>query len=79
MARDAEQGKGGGLFGSSTPFVTGRPYTLLYGRLVNSSRAVGIALSAGPRPTLQTTFHGLRAITEPLKVTRYECAHLPSS
>ncbi|KAH9953266.1 hypothetical protein BGW80DRAFT_1411708 [Lactifluus volemus] len=60
-----------GLFGSSTPFVTGRPYTLLYDRLVNSSRAVGIALSAGPRPTLQTTFHGLRAITEPLKVTRY--------
>ncbi|KAH9956226.1 hypothetical protein BGW80DRAFT_1450310 [Lactifluus volemus] len=39
-----------GLFGSSTPSVTGRPYTLLY----NGSK----------------NFHGLRAITEPLKVTR---------
>ncbi|KAH9956315.1 hypothetical protein BGW80DRAFT_1466469 [Lactifluus volemus] len=61
-----------GLFGSSTPFATGRPYILLYDGSVNSSGAVGIALSAGPRPTLQTTFHGLRAITEPLKVTRSE-------
>ncbi|KAH9970274.1 hypothetical protein BGW80DRAFT_1461387 [Lactifluus volemus] len=60
------------LFGSSTPFATGRPYILLYDGSVNSSGAVGIALSAGPRPTLQTTFHGLRAITEPLKVTRSE-------
>ncbi|KAH9956222.1 hypothetical protein BGW80DRAFT_1389946, partial [Lactifluus volemus] len=40
-----------GLFGSSTPFVTRRPYTLLYNGSVNSSGAVGIALSAGPRLT----------------------------
>ncbi|KAH9954530.1 hypothetical protein BGW80DRAFT_1467765 [Lactifluus volemus] len=61
-----------GLFGSSTPFATGRPYILLYGGSVSCSGADGIALSAGPRPTLQTTFHGLRAITEPLKATRSE-------
>jgi hypothetical protein len=37
---------------------------------VTSSGAVGIALSAGRRPTLQTVFPGLHAITPPLKVTR---------
>jgi hypothetical protein len=59
-----------GLFGSSTPFVTGRPYTLMYNGSVNSSGAVGLALSAGPLPALQTAFNGLRAISKPLKVTR---------
>ncbi len=60
-----------GLFGSSTPFVTGRPYTLVFNGSVTSSGAVGIALSAGRRPALKTAFPGLRAITTPLKVTRY--------
>jgi len=60
-----------GLFGSSTPFVTGRPYTLIFNGSVTSSGAVGIALSAGRRPALKTAFPGLRAITTPLKVTRY--------
>ncbi|KAI0250460.1 hypothetical protein BJV78DRAFT_1275785 [Lactifluus subvellereus] len=50
----------------------GRPYTLMYNGSVNSSGAVGLALSAGPRPALQTAFYGLRAISEPLKVTRAE-------
>ena len=59
-----------GLFCSSTPFVTGRPYTLIFNGSVTSSGAVGIALSAGRHPTLQTAFPGLRAITPPLKVTR---------
>ncbi|KAF8495724.1 hypothetical protein F5888DRAFT_1615424 [Russula emetica] len=61
-----------GLFCSSTPFVTGRPYTLIFNGSVTSSGAVGIALSAGRRPTLRTAFPGLRAITPPLKVTRSE-------
>ena len=58
-----------GLFCSSTPFVTGRPYTLIHNGSVHSTGAVGIALSAGPRPALQTAYPGLRAITPPLKVT----------
>jgi hypothetical protein len=58
-----------GLFCSSTPFVTGRPYTLIHNGSVHSSGAVGIALSAGPRPALKTAYPGLRAITPPLKVT----------
>jgi hypothetical protein len=59
-----------GLFSSSTPFVTGRPHTLIFNGSVASSGAVGIALSAGRRPTLRTAFPGLCAITPPLKVTR---------
>jgi len=61
-----------GLFASSTPFVTGRPYTLIFNGSVKSSGAVGLALSAGPRPVTRTAFPGLRAITMPLKVTRSE-------
>jgi len=61
-----------GLFCSSTPFVTGRPYTLIHNGSVHSTGAVGIALSAGPRPALQTAYPGLRAITPPLKVTASE-------
>lgn len=60
-----------GLFASSTPFVTGRPYTLLFNGSVKSSGAVGLALSGGPRPVVQTAFPGLHAITTPLKVTQY--------
>jgi len=52
--------------------VTGRPYTLIFNGSVASSGAVGIALSAGRRPTLQTKFPGLRAITPQLRVTRSE-------
>jgi len=61
-----------GLFCSSTPFVTGRPYTLLHNGSVASSGAVGIALSAGLRPALQNSYPGLRAITRPIKVTASE-------
>jgi len=52
--------------------VTGRPYTLIFNGSVTSSGAVGIAFSAGRRPTLKTAFPGLRAVTPPLKVTRSE-------
>ncbi|KAN0128639.1 hypothetical protein V8E53_013558, partial [Lactarius tabidus] len=60
-----------GLFTSSTPFVTGRPYTLIFNGSVRSSGAVGLALSGGLRPVTQTAFPGLRAITAPFKVTQY--------
>ncbi|KAI9436565.1 hypothetical protein H4582DRAFT_398424 [Lactarius indigo] len=61
-----------GLLASSTPFVTGRPYTIISNGSVKSSGAVGLALSAGPRPVSQTAFPGLRAITAPLTVTQSE-------
>jgi hypothetical protein len=60
-----------GLFVSSTPFVTGRPHTLIFNGSVKSSGAVGLALSGSPRPVAHTAFPGLRAITAPLKVTQY--------
>ena len=60
-----------GLFASSTPFVTGRPYTLLFNGSVKSSGAVGFALSGGSCPVAETAFPGLCAITAPLKVTQY--------
>ena len=58
-----------GLFYSSTPFVTGRPYTLIHNGSAHSTGAVGIALSAGPRPALQMAYPGLRAISPSLTVT----------
>ncbi|KAI0265603.1 hypothetical protein BC834DRAFT_924224 [Gloeopeniophorella convolvens] len=61
-----------GLFASSTPFVTGRPFTLIHDDAVYSSGAVGVALSASPRPALQTSFIGLRAMSAPLMVTQSE-------
>ncbi|KAF8267691.1 hypothetical protein EI94DRAFT_1801326 [Lactarius quietus] len=55
------------LFASSTPFVTGRPYTLIFNCSVKSSGAVSLALSACPSPVPQTCFPLLRAISAPLK------------
>ncbi|KAF8258689.1 hypothetical protein EI94DRAFT_1707764 [Lactarius quietus] len=60
------------LFASSTLFVTGRPYTLIFNGSVKSSGVVGFALSAGPRLVPQTSFPGLLAISAPLKVTQLE-------
>ena len=58
-----------GLFASSTPFVTGQPYTLIFnGSVKSSTAAVSLALSSGSRSVAETTFPGLRAITAPLKV-----------
>src|ERR1700677_4954337 len=37
-----------GLFASSPPFVTGRPYALIFNGSVKSSSAVGLAPTAGP-------------------------------
>ena len=45
-----------GLFASSTPFVTGRPHTLIFNGSVKSSGAVGLTLSGGSRPVAETAF-----------------------
>ena len=60
-----------GLVAASTPFVTGRPFTLLHDQLVYSAGAVGLALISPIKPTVVSAFLGLKAITPVLTVTRY--------
>ncbi|KAL1946525.1 hypothetical protein VTO73DRAFT_14629 [Trametes versicolor] len=61
-----------GLIGTSTPFVTGRPYTLFHNDRIHSDGAVGVCLSSGTRPTTYSVFPGLEAITRPMIVTSSE-------
>ncbi|KAI0375818.1 hypothetical protein BV20DRAFT_18529 [Pilatotrama ljubarskyi] len=61
-----------GLIGSSTPFITGRPYTLFHNDSIHSSGAVGVCLSSPIRPYTQSAFPGLEAITRPMIVTSSE-------
>ncbi|TFY73718.1 hypothetical protein EWM64_g10294 [Hericium alpestre] len=61
-----------GLVASSTPFVTGRPFTLFHNGSSYSSGAVGMALSSTARPSASTAFPGLRPITGDLTVTGSE-------
>ncbi|KZT64251.1 hypothetical protein DAEQUDRAFT_815115 [Daedalea quercina L-15889] len=61
-----------GLIASSTPFVTGRPYTLFHGGSVYSSGAVGLCIHSSPRPELYVNFPGLQALTPPMLVTESE-------
>ncbi|KAI0060347.1 hypothetical protein BV25DRAFT_1908395 [Artomyces pyxidatus] len=61
-----------GLVASSTPFVTGRPCTLLRNADVYSSGAVGVAVTAGQRLSQRTAFPGLKPITPQMTVTLSE-------
>ncbi|PCH40338.1 hypothetical protein WOLCODRAFT_131359 [Wolfiporia cocos MD-104 SS10] len=61
-----------GLVASSTPFVTGRPYTLFHGKSVHSSGAVGLCLSSPTRPRGRLSLPKTQALTEPLVVTQME-------
>ncbi|KAI0775944.1 hypothetical protein BD413DRAFT_469773 [Trametes elegans] len=61
-----------GLIGSSTPFVTGRPYTLFHNDSIHSSGAVGVCLSSPTRPVTHSVFPGLEPITRPMIVTSSE-------
>jgi len=58
------------LVGSSTPFITGRPFTLLRDSKAFSEGAIGIALT-GKRPSLksQVGFEGLSAFSKVFTVT----------
>ncbi|RDX53914.1 hypothetical protein OH76DRAFT_1399083 [Lentinus brumalis] len=58
-----------GLIGTSTPFITGRPYTLFHNGSICSDGAVGICLSSGPRSKSFSEYPGLEAITRPMVVT----------
>ncbi|KAJ1307699.1 hypothetical protein OPQ81_001788 [Rhizoctonia solani] len=59
-----------GLIGSSTPFVTGRPFTLFKGASIFSDGAVGIALlDRNPQDTT-ISFENIQAVSEPMEVTQ---------
>ena len=57
------------VFASSTPFVTGRQYTLIFNGSIRLSGAIGLALSSGPCPISHMAVPGLHALTSP-KVIR---------
>ncbi|KZV66229.1 hypothetical protein PENSPDRAFT_97911 [Peniophora sp. CONT] len=59
------------LRASSTPFVTGRPFTLLRDDEVHSSGAMGFALLKS-KPSFSTGFAGLRPLSPSMKVTAAE-------
>ncbi|KIP03728.1 hypothetical protein PHLGIDRAFT_37276 [Phlebiopsis gigantea 11061_1 CR5-6] len=61
-----------GVIASSTPFVTGRPYTLFYDGSVHSSGAVGICFDIFARDTPEVWFPDLQEITGLLTVTNTE-------
>ncbi|KAH9917967.1 uncharacterized protein B0H18DRAFT_883271 [Fomitopsis serialis] len=61
-----------GLIASSTPFITGRPYTLFHGKSVYSSGAVGLCIHSSSRPELHVDFPGMQALTPPMVVTESE-------
>ncbi|PFH53274.1 hypothetical protein AMATHDRAFT_45552 [Amanita thiersii Skay4041] len=60
-----------GLVASSTPFVTGRPFTLFHNKDVFGSGAVGIALTRLPQGSFNTmaTFANLTPLSTPMTVT----------
>lgn len=59
-----------GLIASSTPFITGRPFTLFYDDYVYSSGAVGVGLRGSIRSTPTVKFHGLVPLSAPVKVSK---------
>ncbi|KAF8673966.1 FIST N domain [Rhizoctonia solani] len=59
-----------GLIGSSTPFITGRPFTLFEGTSVVSDGAVGVALFNHTTPSSDICFDGIYAVSEPMEVTQ---------
>ncbi|KAI0031169.1 hypothetical protein K488DRAFT_87059 [Vararia minispora EC-137] len=61
-----------GMTAAPTPFVTGRPYTLMRDGEVFSRGAVGIALLGPPRPSLKTRYHNLYTISDTMVVTGAE-------
>ncbi|KAI0832598.1 hypothetical protein BC628DRAFT_1499376 [Trametes gibbosa] len=61
-----------GLIGASTPFVTGRPYTLLHNDRIHSDGAVGLCLTSPSRPATYNAFPGLEPLTRPMIVTSSE-------
>jgi hypothetical protein len=69
-----------GVVGASTPFVTGRPFTLLDSASIHSDGAVGFALChdeplTQPVDRPRVAYNGLTPLGRPLTVT--ECDRTP--
>ncbi|KZO97835.1 hypothetical protein CALVIDRAFT_554323 [Calocera viscosa TUFC12733] len=58
-----------GMVSASTPFVTGRPFTLFHDTRIYSSGAVGVALKNDAAPHSEVSFQGYVPISSPLRVT----------
>lgn len=61
-----------GLIASSTPFLTGRPHTLFYGKSVHSSGAVGLCVMSPVQPSAHLLFPNLEPLTKPMFITESE-------
>ncbi|TDL23219.1 hypothetical protein BD410DRAFT_787541 [Rickenella mellea] len=61
-----------GLVSSSTPFVNGKPFSLLRNGTLHTSGAVGLALTGTPPPTSSLSFHGLTPLAAPMVITKWE-------
>ena len=59
------------MIGSSTPFVTGHPFSLFRNGKLQSSGAVGLGLDLFPRFTTMTS-NGLSKLTDTFEITRAE-------
>ncbi|KZT56379.1 hypothetical protein CALCODRAFT_497402 [Calocera cornea HHB12733] len=58
-----------GMVSASTPFVTGRPFTLFHDARIYSSGAVGVALKSSVSPQNDVSFRGYTAISDALRIT----------
>ncbi|KAI0638353.1 hypothetical protein C8Q77DRAFT_1090700 [Trametes polyzona] len=61
-----------GMVGTSTPFVTGSPYTLFHNDRIYSDGAVGLCLTSPRRPAPYSAYPALESITRPMIVTSSE-------
>lgn len=59
-----------GLIGSSTPFITGRPFTLFQGSSIYSDGAVGLAIFNQESQRTSVNFKNVRAVSRPMEVTQ---------
>ncbi|CAL1713447.1 unnamed protein product [Somion occarium] len=61
-----------GMIATSTPFVTGRPFTLFHNKDIHSSGAVGMCINGFTPPRHNVVFPALKAITRACMVTSSE-------
>lgn len=59
-----------GLIGSSTPFITGRPFTLFKGSSIYPDGAVGVAIFDQRLQHASIEFKSIHAVSHPMEVTQ---------
>lgn len=68
MAQNIPQASLLGLITHATPFLTGRPYTLLRGGSVYESGAIGLAVTGGERWEVGVDYAGLEPLGEVVEI-----------